>query len=295
MRLATVRAAEGRTRLYVLGSSGWIEVAEAARALGLTELDVVEDVGSLYRAGEGAVDLVRRISAEPRSAHQPAQILAELTLAPVVTRPGSIVCVGRNYLEHIHEGSAPVPAEPILFAKYPNTLVGDGEPVVAHPIATELDYEGELALVIGHRARRVPASAWRDVVAGYTIINDISDRYLQKNDVQWIRGKSLDSWAPLGPIFVSADEIPDPHALRIRTRVNGEARQDAPTSDMLFRIPELIAFITEAITLEPGDLVATGTPSGVGLGFDPPKWLRPGDVVEVEIDGIGVLRSPVVG
>jgi acylpyruvate hydrolase len=294
MRLATVRTAPGRTELYDLGRSGWIAVIAAARGLGRDDLDDIRDVGSLYRAGESAVDLVRGIGVDDASGGPAVQTLTDLALAPVVTHPGSMVCVGRNYLDHINEGSAPVPVEPILFAKFPNTLVGDREPVVAHPIATQLDYEGELALVIGRRASRVSASDWRDVVAGYTIIDDISDRYLQNNDVQWIRGKSLDTWAPLGPVFVSADEIPDPHALRIRTSVNGESRQDAPTSDMLFRIPELIAFITEAITLEPGDLVATGTPSGVGLGFNPPKWLHPGDLVEVEIDGIGVLRSPVV-
>jgi acylpyruvate hydrolase len=291
MRLASVRTA-GDPMLHVLIGSGWVPVAAAARTLGIEGLEDLSDVADLYRRGHVAIEAAERL------AHEELEGLAgrsieQLALGPVVATPRSIVCIGRNYLDHIHEGNAPVPEYPILFAKFPNTLVGNDERVIAHEISTQLDYEGELVVVIGARASRVPADRWRDVVAGYTLINDVSDRDLQYRDVQWIRGKSLDTWAPLGPIFVSGDEIPDPHRLRLRTRVNGELRQDAPTSDMLFKIPALIGFITEAITLEPGDLIATGTPSGVGLGFDPPKWLQVGDVVEVEIPEIGVLRSPI--
>jgi 2-keto-4-pentenoate hydratase/2-oxohepta-3-ene-1,7-dioic acid hydratase in catechol pathway len=291
MRLASVRTS-GNPVLHVLVGSGWVPISTAAHALGIDGLDDLSDVADLYRLGGAAIAAAGRVSREAVGG-MAGRSLEQLALGAVVRSPRSIVCIGRNYLDHINEGNVPVPEYPILFAKFPNTLVGHGQPVIAHEISKQLDYEGELVVVIGARASRVAPERWRDVVAGYTLINDVSDRGLQYRDMQWIRGKSLDTWAPLGPIFVSAEEIPDPHRLRLRTRVNGELRQDSPTSDMLFKIPALIAFITEAITLEPGDLVATGTPSGVGIGFDPPKWLQVGDVVEVEIAEIGILTSQV--
>jgi acylpyruvate hydrolase len=214
-------------------------------------------------------------------------------MAPPVTEPRAIVCIGRNYMAHITEGDSPVPAFPILFSKYLNTLLGHDHPVVHHAITQQLDYEGELAVVIGRRARRVSADQAMGYVAGYTVANDISARDLQLGDLQWIRGKSLDGFCPLGPFFVTSDEVPDVDGLRIQTRVNGELRQDAPVSDMIFKLPELIEFITQGITLEPGDLVLTGTPSGVAFGMRPPVYLRPGDVVEVSITGLGTLRSPI--
>jgi 2-keto-4-pentenoate hydratase/2-oxohepta-3-ene-1,7-dioic acid hydratase in catechol pathway len=295
MRLATVRrSVDGRTALFVGTADGYVDLALAARALEVEGIGDVADVGELYRAGDAAVARVARIAESLPAAEVPATHLTELRLAPPVTRPDSIVCIGRNYLEHIREGNADVPPYPILFSKYPNTLVGHEDEVRHHRLTEQLDYEGELAVVIGRRAGRIPAARAMEVVAGYTILNDISARDLQYGDVQWIRGKSLDTWGPVGPVFVTADEIPDPHALRLQTRVNGELRQDASCSDMIFKIPELIEFITEGITLRPGDLISTGTPSGVGMGFDPPRWLRPGDVLEVTIEPIGTLRSTIV-
>jgi 2-keto-4-pentenoate hydratase/2-oxohepta-3-ene-1,7-dioic acid hydratase in catechol pathway len=292
MRLTTVRSGDGGTRLFAGADGGWFDVREAA-GLDAASLANVTDVGSLYRAGPDAVEGVRRIATAP-PAGAALRPLDELALAPIVTSPATIMCIGHNYMRHIREHNAKVPSYPVLFAKFPNVLVGHGDPVIAHQIATQMDYEGELAVVIGQRASRVPAGDWEAVVAGYTIMDDVSDRVLQRGDVQWIRGKSLDTWAPLGSVFVSRDEVPDPHALRLRTWVNGELRQDETTGDMLFRIPQLIEFITQGITLQPGDVIATGTPSGVGMGFDPPRWLNPGDVVEIEVEGVGRLRNRIV-
>jgi acylpyruvate hydrolase len=293
MRLATVRTDDGTTRLYGGGSDGFFDLVEAAESRSMGGLARVTDVGSFLRAGPAADADARELMRD--AGHWPATPLEGLRLAPPVTLPRSIVCVGRNYLEHVREGNSPVPEFPILFSKFPNTLVGHDEPVVRHAITSELDYEGELALIIGRQARRVLKDEALAFVAGYTVLNDISARDLQLGDVQWIRGKSLDTFCPLGPVFVSADEVEDPGRLQIETRVNGELRQNAPCSDMIFDIPTLLAFISEAITLEPGDLVATGTPSGTAFGMDPRRYLEPGDSVEVRITDLGTLRSPIVG
>lgn len=293
MRLAVARQGAGSV-LYVEAGAGYLPLETAAQAVGVPGLEGREDVADLYRAGDHVVEAAREVADRAGEVPLPRSPLEDLQLRPPILRPASIVCIGRNYLEHIQEGKVPVPEYPILFSKFPNTLVGSGEKVLAHGNLTEqLDYEGELAVVIGRQARAVAAPDAMSVVAGYTILNDVSARDLQYRDLQWIRGKSLDTWCPLGPVFVSADEIPDPYELRLQTRVNGEVRQDASCSEMLFKIPELIAFITEGIILEPGDIIATGTPSGVGLGFNPPKWLHPGDVVEVTVEPIGTLRSVI--
>jgi acylpyruvate hydrolase len=284
---------DGSTRLYAATSDGALyDVVDAAR-LDREVLVGVDDVGSLLRAGSAAMDAVRRVIAEAEGSTPAALRRDDLDMAPPVTEPRAIVCIGRNYMAHITEGDSPVPAFPILFSKYLNTLLGHDHPVVHHAITQQLDYEGELAVVIGRRARRVSADQAMGYVAGYTVANDISARDLQLGDLQWIRGKSLDGFCPLGPFFVTSDEVPDVDGLRIQTRVNGELRQDAPVSDMIFKLPELIEFITQGITLEPGDLVLTGTPSGVAFGMRPPVYLRPGDVVEVSITGLGTLRSPI--
>jgi acylpyruvate hydrolase len=233
--------------------------------------------------------MVRRLVEDPPAGSVP---LESLMLAPPIVSPPKLICIGRNYVEHAAEGGVDVPTHPWLFAKYSNALLGHGEPVPYPPITEQLDYEGELAVVIGRTTRGVSEARAMESVAGYTILNDISARDLQELDDQWIRGKSLDGFAPLGPYFVTADEV-DVRAVGIRTTVNGELRQDGSCADMVFGVPELIAFIAEGITLQPGDVIATGTPAGVGIGFDPPKFLQPGDVVEVSIPGFGTLRSPI--
>jgi len=210
-------------------------------------------------------------------------------------RPQKIVCVGLNYVDHAAEGSQKIPEHPLLFAKWPNTLIGPREPIVLPSITTKVDYEGELAVVIGTRARRLAVDDALDAVGGYLCANDVSARDLQFGDGQWVRGKSLDTFCPIGPALVPASEIPDPGTLRLKTILNGEVVQEAPTRDMIFSVAEIVAFVSEAITLEPGDLILTGTPAGVGIFRDPELLLQPGDEVTVEIEGVGTLTNPVAG
>lgn len=212
--------------------------------------------------------------------------------APLTGRR-TIVCVGRNYRDHVGEKQMAIPERPMLFAKLGNTVIGPGEPILRPPSTGELDLECELAVVIGHRARRVSPDAALDAIFGYTILNDISARDHQRTDGQWLRAKSSDTFAPIGPCVVTRDEVGDGAGLRIRSAVNGETWQDSTTDQMIFDVPAVIALISESITLEPGDLIATGTPAGVGQYQDPPRFLQPGDVVRCEIEGIGVLENPV--
>jgi len=207
--------------------------------------------------------------------------------------PQKIICVGLNYRDHAEEQGVDLPERPLLFAKWPNTLIGPGEPILLPAITQQVDYEAELAVVIGERASRVPIASALDVVAGYIPFNDVSARDLQFADGQWVRGKSLDTFGPVGPKLVPASQVPDPQALGIRCLVNGEPLQSSNTANMVFGVAEIIAFITEAIRLEPGDLIATGTPAGVGVFRDPKRLLADGDEVTVEIDGLGSLTNPV--
>lgn len=211
-------------------------------------------------------------------------------------RPQKIICVGLNYPAHAAEGAVEPPDRPILFAKWPNALIGDGDPIILPPsVAPRADFEGELGVVIGRTARRLSPDDALDVVAGYICANDVSAREIQFADGQWTRGKSLDTFCPVGPTVVPAAEIPDPQALRLTTTLNGDVMQDASTAEMIFSVAEIIAFISEAITLEEGDLLLTGTPSGVGAFRDPPVMLAPGDVISVEIERVGTLTNPVLG
>lgn len=213
--------------------------------------------------------------------------------APIL--PGKIVAIGLNYLDHIREAGMQAPVAPLVFTKFTSSVIGPDDPVIVDPNLTQrVDWEVELTAVIGHRARHVGPQDALEHVFGYTIANDISARDLQFGDGQWVRGKSLDTFCPLGPVVVTADEIPDPQDLGLRTRVNGETMQDSSTREMLFGVAELIAYCSHSFTLEPGDVVLTGTPWGCGEFMEPRRYLRAGDTVEVEIDGIGTLRNPVV-
>ena len=212
-----------------------------------------------------------------------------------IERPQKIICVGLNYRDHAEEQGGDLPERPLLFAKWPNTLIGPGDPIVLPSISAKVDYEAELGVVIGSRARGVSVENALEAVAGYICVNDVSGRDLQFSDGQWVRGKSLDTFCPVGPALVPASEIPDPQALGIRAILNGEVMQDSTTANMVFGVAEIIAFISQAITLEPGDLIATGTPAGVGVFRDPQVLLKPGDEITIEIDGIGALTNPVVG
>jgi 2-keto-4-pentenoate hydratase/2-oxohepta-3-ene-1,7-dioic acid hydratase in catechol pathway len=222
-----------------------------------------------------------------------ARPLAELRLLAPVPRPGKIVCVGLNYRDHANETGQPIPSEPVLFSKYANSVVGPGAEVVVPPDAEKIDYEAELAVVIGRRASAVPTGEALDHVAGYTCANDVSSRSLQFRSSQWLLGKAIDTFLPLGPYLVTADEVPDPQALGIRCLVNDELRQSSDTGQMIFGVAELVSFISRTITLEPGDVLVTGTPAGVGMAADPPRYLRAGDRMRIEIDGVGELDNTV--
>ena len=207
--------------------------------------------------------------------------------------PSNVICVGLNYREHALESKMPLPKQPVLFAKWTTSVIGPGDSIVLPPDTQEVDYEAELAVVIGQKCRSVSVERALDYVAGYTCMNDVSARDFQRNDGQWVRAKSQDTFGPMGPCLVTSEEIADPNALGIRCTLNGQVLQDSNTGDMIFSVRELIAFISRGITLQPGDLITTGTPQGVGFARKPPIFLKDGDEVVVEVDGIGKLSNPV--
>jgi 2-keto-4-pentenoate hydratase/2-oxohepta-3-ene-1,7-dioic acid hydratase in catechol pathway len=207
--------------------------------------------------------------------------------------PENVFCVGLNYRDHAAESKAPVPQQPMLFAKWTSAMIGPGQPIVLPPDTQEVDYEAELGVVIGKKCRGVAADKALDYVAGYVCVNDVSARDFQRTDGQWVRAKSQDTFGPIGPCLVTRDEVADPQALGIRCSVNGRMLQNSNTREMIFGVRELIAFISRGITLQPGDVISTGTPPGVGFAQRPPVFLHAGDEVAVEIDGIGRLSNPV--
>ena len=232
-------------------------------------------------------------------AESPSQVVGvfsqtEVQLGPPIPDPDKIICLGLNYRSHAEEAGFAAPEVPILFAKYPNALTGSTSPIILPKMSDEIDYEGELAVVIGRVCKSVSPAEALDYVAGYMAFNDVSARDLQFRTGQWLSGKTLDTFAPCGPALV-VDEIANPQALHLTTRINGQTLQDGDTRHMIFPVAESIAYISQFITLQPGDILATGTPEGVGFKRTPPVFLKDGDVVEVEIDGIGTLRNPVIG
>ena len=220
--------------------------------------------------------------------------LSEITLVGPLPNPGKIVCVGLNYRDHAIESKMEIPSVPTVFAKYPSSVTGPDAPIVIPRMTKKADWEAELAVVIGKHAKNASEQGWEDYVFGYTILNDVSARDVQLATSQWTLGKSFDTFAPIGPCIATKDEIGDPHALNIQLSIDGVRQQNSNTRELIFRIPALIAYISSIIPLEPGDIISTGTPAGVGLGQNPQRWLRPGEEVVIEIDGIGSLRNPVV-
>lgn len=249
--------------------------------------------GSLVPARAALAQGRRRIRAG-RKHPDVIPVAGACLLAPIPRPRKNIFCVGRNYAEHAREGGSPPPEVPVFFTKPPTCVVGPEAPVVHHAVTQQLDYEVELAVIIGKRGRDIPVERALSHVFGYTIMNDVTARDLQRRHQQWFKGKSLDTFAPMGPAVVHRSEIPDPQNLRLRMRVNGELRQDASTAGMIFSVARLIATLSAGMTLDPGDILATGTPEGVAMGRTPPAWLQAGDVVEAEIEGIGTLRSRIV-
>src|SRR5829696_6831792 len=285
MRLVTYRGkheAHRAARAGVLLEDGVIDVS---RLVGPLPTDVL----GLIQGGQSMLDRLREAVTRAR-----ATPLADVTLLAPIQRPPKIVCIGVNYADHAAEAGRALPRWPSVFLKAPSCIVGPGDPIVRPPTTEQLDYEVELAVVIGKQAKSVPREQALEYVAGYTIMNDVSARDLQLGkDGGIILGKNFDSSAPLGPAITLVDELPDPSNLGIRTWVNGELRQNGNTHNLIFDIPAIIAFLSQQLTLEPGDVIATGTPAGVGLGMKPQVWLQPVDTVRMEVDGIGALENPV--
>ena len=244
---------------------------------------------------KGDVSRAQSSDSVPQSAAQGTRLhLSRVKLLAPIPKPRKLICVGLNYLDHAKETGAELPKVPTIFNKFATSVIGPGENIVLPKVSNAPDYEAELAFVIGRGGRHIVAENWADHVFGYTIMNDISARDYQKATSQWLMGKTFDTFAPMGPWIVSADEIADPHNLDIRLTIDGETLQDSNTRELIFKIPELIAFLSSVFTLEAGDIVSTGTPAGVGFTRTPPRFLKAGEQVTVSIAGIGELTNPIV-
>lgn len=285
MRLATIQTPAG-PRAAVLEDGYYIDLHATDPALPPSMRDLLEQ-------GPAAPKKSSETAKRPNAVKYDA---AGAKLLAPVPNPRKIICIGLNYKDHAAEGGVPIPREPVLFSKYATALIGHGDPIVLPAVSNKVDYEAELVIVVGKGGRHLKAETAADHVAGYTIGHDVSARdwQLEKDGKQWMVGKTFDTFAPCGPHLVTADEVRDPHSLPIRLRLNGETMQNSNTQQMIFNVGYLLAYLSQVFTLEPGDLIYTGTPPGVGFARKPPVFLKAGDVVEVEIEGLGVLRNPVV-
>lgn len=250
--------------------------------------------GGCFDAARTALDFANRLSENMGTRGIFLDEREVKRLAPV-TRPPKVICLGLNYRDHAIESGLKIPTEPVVFAKFPTAVIGPDAPIILPPDSQEVDFEAELVVVIGKGGRNIPEADAMLYVAGYTCGHDVSarDYQIRRGGGQWIIGKTFDTFAPMGPVLVTPDEIPDPHVLRIQCRVNGQTMQDSNTGQMVFNVPQTIAYLSRVMTLEPGDVIFTGTPPGVGMARKPPVFLQDGDVAEIEIEGIGVLRNPV--
>jgi 2-keto-4-pentenoate hydratase/2-oxohepta-3-ene-1,7-dioic acid hydratase in catechol pathway len=281
MRLITYKA-KNDARLGLLREDHVIDLATASDGR------LPSDMRTFLQQGENAMRLARQVGENAVA----SLALSEATLLAPIPNPSKVVAIGLNYMDHCREQNIEPPEAPIIFAKFPSAVVGPGAAIRWDPALTrKVDYEVELAVVMGRTARRVSAADALDYVAGYTICNDVSARDLQFGDRQWVRGKSLDTFCPLGPWLVTRDEIPDPHDLSIRCTLNGDVMQDSTTAEMIFGVPQLVEFISRAFSLLPGDVIATGTPDGVGVFRSPQVFMKDGDVVTLEVEGLGQLTN----
>jgi 2-keto-4-pentenoate hydratase/2-oxohepta-3-ene-1,7-dioic acid hydratase in catechol pathway len=285
MRLATLATPAGPRAAILVGDDYVVLYA--------TDMSLPASVRALLAAGPDALRAAGEAARSPRAFRLPA---ADAVLLPPVHDPSKIMCIGLNYRDHARENNRAIPTEPVLFAKFNNTLIGHEQPIRLPKVSHKVDYEAELVVVLGKHGRDVAEADAMSYVAGYTVGHDVSARDWQfkGEEKQWTIGKSFDTFAPTGPHLVTADEVPDPHNLPVRLRLNGETMQDSNTREFIFTVPQLIAYLSQVVTLEPGDLLFTGTPPGVGVARKPPVFLKAGDNVEVEIEGLGLLRNPVV-
>ena len=291
MRIATFEY-DGKQLLGAVLEDRVLDLAASAKASG-EDASLFATMQSFLLAGPTAHAVAQKLTASGPNRPESYALQSVQFRAPV-PHPGKIVAVGLNYRDHSLEQGIDPPSAPILFAKFSTSIAGPADPIVLPNGDAQVDYEAELAVVIGRRCKGATSSNAMDCVSGYMALNDVSARKWQFADKQWVRGKSCDTFCPTGPWLTTRDEIADPHTLNICTRVNGVTLQDSNTKLLIFRIPELIAYISASITLEPGDIIATGTPEGVGVFRKPPIFLKPGDVVEVEVEKLGVLKNPVV-
>ena len=279
MRFLTFEQGDSGPQPGLLVGEGVIGLREAG-------FDILLDV---IRGGEDSRQRARRF-AEGRTAIP----LSGVRLRAPIATPPKIICVGLNYRDHAIESKMEIPKVPTIFNKFSTAVIGPGDPIVLPKNSTQPDYEAEFAFVIGKGGRHIPADRWREHVFGYMNLNDVSARDFQMATTQWLMGKTFDTFAPMGPYLVTADEVADPHALDIRMTIGGEVLQNSNTKHLIFQIPDLIAYLSSVFTLEPGDVVSTGTPAGVGFARKPPRFLKAGDECVVEVAGLGQLRNPVV-
>jgi len=297
MKLLRFDSGDG-PRLGALAEGRIVDLKYAARKLnlGVPEGWLDPDINNLISAGPDALKAVGAVIFRVHEAADASLVSGDVRLLAPVQSPSKIIAVGQNYMDHVREQSIKPPERPILFSKAPTSIIGPGD-AISWPagFTSQVDPEVEVGVIIGSRTKGVSVSAALDSVFGYTVLNDVSARDVQFGDVQWVRGKSPDTFCPLGPVIVTRDEIPDPQNLRLSCAVNGRAWQDSNTKEMIFSIAALISFIAQGITLLPGDIVATGTPHGVGVFQHPPVFLKAGDRLRLEIEKIGVLENPVGG
>lgn len=288
MRLVTFLR-EGAQRLGALATrDGQEVVVDLNRAAPALPSDMI----AFLAGGDASLALARQVLADPPAAAVCAR--AAVQLAAPVPRPGKVICIGLNYRDHAAESNQPVPEYPTVFAKYASCIIGAGQAIVIPRVTSEVDYEAELAVVIGRRARDVAEQTALSYVAGYAPFNDVSARDYQMRTSQWTIGKTFDTFGPLGPALVTADEVGDPHTLDIELSIGGEVLQRSNTRHLIFNVAQLVAYLSAVMTLEPGDVIATGTPAGVGAARNPKRWLRPGELVRVAISRLGALENPVV-
>ncbi|MFL5328355.1 MAG: fumarylacetoacetate hydrolase family protein [Gemmataceae bacterium] len=281
MRLATLITATG-PRAFARVGEAYVDLHAADAQIPPSVREILRD-GLVSRAREAAERSAIRIP------------VREARFAPPIFDPPKILCIGLNYRDHAIEGGKAIPTEPVLFGKFSNALCAHSDVVRLPRVSKKVDYEAELVVVIGRTGRDIAETDAMKYVGGYTIGQDVSARDWQMRGEakQWIIGKTFDTFAPIGPELITVDEVPDPHSLRIQLRLNGRTMQDSNTREFIFNVPQLIAYLSQVMTLEPGDLIFTGTPPGVGFARKPPVWLQSGDIVEIEIDGLGVLRNTV--
>jgi 2-keto-4-pentenoate hydratase/2-oxohepta-3-ene-1,7-dioic acid hydratase in catechol pathway len=255
-------------------------------------IDGYDDALTFLSAGEHSWAAVAKLA--QHASRKELIPLSKVTLLSPLPRPGKIICIGVNYRDHAAETKLPLPKVPEVFAKFTSSIVGDGDQVVIPTATKQPDYEAEFGVVIGKTCHRAAAEDWQQYVFGYTIVNDVSARDIQFSTSQWSMGKSFDTFCPIGPAVVSKDEIPDPHVLNIKLSIDGQVLQDSNTRQLIFKVPELIAYLSSIVRLDPGDLISTGTPSGVGFGRNPQRWLKPGETMRAEVERIGSLTNPIV-